>query len=600
MGFCEKARAEGFDWVWMDTCCIDKSSSAELSEAINSMFQWYAQAAACYAYLSDVMAGDDPSHAESSFRESKWFTRGWTLQEMIAPAEVVFLSKDWEEIGTRRSLARVITEITSVDEAVLWDPDRRDDFSFAHRMSWAAKRTTTRVEDEAYSLLGLFHVNMPLLYGEGRNAFIRLQTEILDRSTDTTLLAWSSTVPSRLGTSSHSGLLCDNVSQFQNCTGMRKLPPDWPRNTKDGLLSTVFIEVSKSSVTLNIPLFGPLVGGGAKVKEFRQRLSPTQARTLCEHTIEFELPSESRPLSEYLDVPFHVHEYKLRTLEWRHTGIGLVAAAPCNCSTGARTSNHPACDCESFIGILMGRSESREHPFVRYHMPSVVVVELGKNLHDLHRWQLSPLIHSWQLSSLRRLPIRLFAPKPLAKVQPFLMTGPALFRKAEVSHIWSGLQLCLTYSPDTITPCRIQEPMSQLNSVSFPGGPPDVAPPCDLYLSPWPVNSLDPQLTLCRVFFSPPYDPHLGGKSSAKALAPRDTVTAIQLSRRKFMTIRIRRATGAILYWIGIEDVPPLLLARDPFASEVAEMLELNKVLKQLPRLPHAVRDEHSFEETTL
>ncbi len=107
-GWCQKARKEGFEWVWIDTCCIDKSSSAELSAAINAMFAWYSRASVCYAYLSDVRSDEDPTHAGSSFRRSRWFTRGWTLQELIAPAEVVFLAADWTEIGTKHTLCQTI------------------------------------------------------------------------------------------------------------------------------------------------------------------------------------------------------------------------------------------------------------------------------------------------------------------------------------------------------------------------------------------------------------------------------------------------------------------------------------------------------------
>ncbi|KUJ12344.1 HET-domain-containing protein, partial [Mollisia scopiformis] len=190
IGHCEKARMEGYDWIWIDTCCIDKSSSAELSEAINSMFHWYENAGVCYVYLSDVKSDEIPALADSSFRKSRWFTRGWTLQELIAPQEVVFLAADWEEIGSRWELSQIMSEITNIDEKVLKDPSRTVEFSSAQRMSWASMRKTTRIEDQAYSLLGIFNVQMPLLYGEGSNAFKRLQIEVLNSSNDSSLLAW--------------------------------------------------------------------------------------------------------------------------------------------------------------------------------------------------------------------------------------------------------------------------------------------------------------------------------------------------------------------------------------------------------------------------
>ena len=145
----------------VDTCCIDKSSSAELTESINSMYRWYQEAAICYAYLFDVQSGD-----MSSLSRSAWLTRGWTLQELIAPARVEFYSSTWDNLRTKASLKKEISAVTGIDVEVLEgaDPDR---FSVTKRMSWASKRTTTRVEDRAYSLLGLFGVNMPMLYGEG-------------------------------------------------------------------------------------------------------------------------------------------------------------------------------------------------------------------------------------------------------------------------------------------------------------------------------------------------------------------------------------------------------------------------------------------------
>ncbi|KID74144.1 Vegetative incompatibility protein HET-E-1 [Metarhizium brunneum] len=190
LGFCDKAKSDGHSWVWIDTCCIDKSSSAELSEAINSMFNWYRNAAACYAYLFDVTSDEDPAGPQSAFRSSKWFTRGWTLQELLAPFEVAFLAMDWRELGAKSDLARIIAEITRIDQQVLstcvWD-----DVSIAAIMSWAANRRTTRVEDEAYCLTGLFNVNMPLIYGEGRNAFYNLQLEIIKSSDDQSIFAWT-------------------------------------------------------------------------------------------------------------------------------------------------------------------------------------------------------------------------------------------------------------------------------------------------------------------------------------------------------------------------------------------------------------------------
>jgi heterokaryon incompatibility protein (HET) len=197
---CNQASQHDLQWVWVDTLCIDKSSSAELTEAINSMFRWYKKASYCYAYLSDVESPRDNAGLDSqvrnfepfrtAFRASRWFTRGWTLQELIAPHKVLFFCSDWTEIGTREAISDIIAEITGIDESILKGRDFHQ-ASIAKRMSWASGRKTTRMEDMAYCLFGLFSVNMPLLYGEGERAFLRLQEEIMKTSDDESIFAWS-------------------------------------------------------------------------------------------------------------------------------------------------------------------------------------------------------------------------------------------------------------------------------------------------------------------------------------------------------------------------------------------------------------------------
>ncbi|KAI0357801.1 HET-domain-containing protein [Trametes cingulata] len=189
---CRVARAAGYRLVWIDSCCIDKSSSAELSEAINSMYDWYRLSDVCYVYLADVWLSDDePKYSMYDMtHESRWYTRGRTLQELIAPPNILFFCESWRSFGTKTELAGILQAITSIDSDILTGRASLDSVSVSKRMSWAAARVTTRVEDEAYALMGLFGVRMPPIYGEGRNAFLRLQEEIVKIIPDQTVFAW--------------------------------------------------------------------------------------------------------------------------------------------------------------------------------------------------------------------------------------------------------------------------------------------------------------------------------------------------------------------------------------------------------------------------
>lgn len=169
---CKQAAADSLGYIWIDTCCIDKSSSAELSEAINSMYPWYQKAKVCYAYLADVPTKVDTHDLNSAFAKSRWFRRGWTLQELIGLLNLRFLSRDWIEIGTKLTLKDVLAQITGINVGILTGAKDLESASVALRMSWACDRETTRKEDIAYCLMGLFDVNMPMLYGEGEKAFI--------------------------------------------------------------------------------------------------------------------------------------------------------------------------------------------------------------------------------------------------------------------------------------------------------------------------------------------------------------------------------------------------------------------------------------------
>ncbi|KAI1313343.1 heterokaryon incompatibility protein-domain-containing protein [Xylaria venustula] len=210
IGACNRACEDKLEYLWCDTNCIDKSSSAELTEAINSMFAWYRDSAVCYVYLADVRI----SGLLEEFKRSRWFTRGWTLQELLAPQKVLFYNTSWAIIGDRHNMSHAILEATRIHVGALQNPNTIPDYSIAQRMSWAANRRTTRQEDIAYCLLGIFGIHMPLLYGEGLKAFTRLQEEIIKVSDDHSILAWDfldSRQPSL------PGILATSPSQFAYC-----------------------------------------------------------------------------------------------------------------------------------------------------------------------------------------------------------------------------------------------------------------------------------------------------------------------------------------------------------------------------------------------
>lgn len=181
--FCAaKTLADGLHYFWVDTCCIDKTNSTELIEAINSMFRWYQKADRCYVYLSDVSASrreaGDPYWFQ--FRTSRWFTRGWTLQELLAPSSVEFFTREGLRLGDKKGLDQQIHEITRIAVTALQNRPLTH-FTTEERFRWAANRNTTKEEDWAYCLLGIFGVHMPLIYGEGKkNAFRRLKREIAE------------------------------------------------------------------------------------------------------------------------------------------------------------------------------------------------------------------------------------------------------------------------------------------------------------------------------------------------------------------------------------------------------------------------------------
>lgn len=247
---CELARDDDLSYAWVDTCCIDKRSSAELSEAINSMFQWYKCAAVCYAYLCDFF-WPKPGVALTgqAFAKCAWFTRGWTLQELLAPRLLRFRAANWSSIGDKVELAGILSKMTGIDSAVLNGSSSLEAHSVATKMSWATERQTTRQEDIAYCLLGLFGVSMPLLYGEGStNAFQRLQKAIIGLSNDETIFAWSG-VPD-----AGCGMLASSPRAFARCALTQVQQWSSPRPPYAVTNRGLFIECEVFPLKLNLYL----------------------------------------------------------------------------------------------------------------------------------------------------------------------------------------------------------------------------------------------------------------------------------------------------------------------------------------------------------
>ncbi|KAE8323618.1 hypothetical protein BDV39DRAFT_208603 [Aspergillus sergii] len=308
--FLERAAKDGYEYAWIDTCCINKESSAELSEAINSMFRWYQLADICYAYLQDVHPSKTPASINTELQKSEWFQRGWTLQELIAQPHLVFLSNDWTDIGDKNDLSQLISKITQIDEGVLRGETRLSDCSVAKRMSWASTRVTTRTEDTAYCLMGIFNVNMPLLYGEGRKAFIRLQEEIMKESDDQSLFAW-------------------DASDYQgfNATGLLALTPTFFKNSRNivpfrSLRGSSPYSVTNKGIRLQLPLVG--IKGGVVRRDFGVEVV-TQRKALLLECQEVSADHPAKPVavllgrlassdSQFIRINSSLH----RHLAWAH------------------------------------------------------------------------------------------------------------------------------------------------------------------------------------------------------------------------------------------------------------------------------------------
>ncbi|KAL5410341.1 hypothetical protein PMIN04_010678 [Paraphaeosphaeria minitans] len=235
--FCNVASQAGYRYGWCDTCCINKGNSSELAESINSMYLWYKMSSLCVVYLADVPTVE--------LGDSEWFTRGWTLQELIAPRTLSFFDGRWKLLGTKVELLECLSRKTCVPVNVLGNIAEPYTCSVAQRMSWAAHRVTQRVEDRAYSLLGLFEVNMPMIYGEREKAFLRLQQSIAHKSKDESLFAWALS-PSAVDSQDYFSIFASTPSAFTNCRNTIVTPGSTGFTQANGEL-TIELEVQRRS-----------------------------------------------------------------------------------------------------------------------------------------------------------------------------------------------------------------------------------------------------------------------------------------------------------------------------------------------------------------
>jgi hypothetical protein len=233
------------------------------------MFAWYRNSDICYAYLADVpelYSVCAPNwggvfDVKGYFKNSRWFTRGWTLQELIAPRVVEFYTADWSPIGSKEILQEVIASITGIHFEALMG-DNLANFNVAERMSWAASRNTSRLEDKAYCLFGIFQVHIPLLYGEGERAFVRLQEEILRSTQDYSIFLWGA------AQYSPKNYLLGGPDDFKNRSLLASHPTDFYRRTDIGWRYSDLVQVLEHDTLLqpgapdNPDLLLPSISGG--------------------------------------------------------------------------------------------------------------------------------------------------------------------------------------------------------------------------------------------------------------------------------------------------------------------------------------------------
>ncbi|KAG0651479.1 Vegetative incompatibility HET-E-1 [Hyphodiscus hymeniophilus] len=260
----QEAIQDGLNYAWVDTCCIDKDSSAELSEAINSMYEWYANAKKCYAYLQDVTAGEVTTLCER-IAGSSWFTRAWTLQELLAPVDVIFYDQHFSRLASKHDIANNAQHLIRIPAKVLTDPQNILLYPVAVRMSWAANREATRVEDIAYTLFGIFQVNLPLLYGEGDRAFVRLQEEIIKHSHDHSIFAWTADdmKPVRLGAFNVLPLLAPSIARFEDCSDVSTMEED--HEIRAYIITNIGLEIELQVTPYDLNVYAALLDCGPGV-----------------------------------------------------------------------------------------------------------------------------------------------------------------------------------------------------------------------------------------------------------------------------------------------------------------------------------------------
>ncbi|KAJ5822355.1 Heterokaryon incompatibility [Penicillium robsamsonii] len=190
VGFCNLARRKKYQYAWMDTCCIDKSNPQETKRSIHGMWEFYTHAAVCYAYIQEVDMSNEKRRSDEAFNSAKWFNRGWTLQELLAPKKLLYVDRNWREIGSREVKGAPGTGLSQLlREYVRKVPMENN---LATQLSWAGPRNTTRVEDQAYSILALLQIKMDVDYNAGKLAFLQFQKELIKKYDDLSLLAWFS------------------------------------------------------------------------------------------------------------------------------------------------------------------------------------------------------------------------------------------------------------------------------------------------------------------------------------------------------------------------------------------------------------------------